>query len=85
MTKEEKIQALKDGLEAVGIDSPLRLTLINAIEYLSATTEDGVQGAYIRRNRYTKKNVLNGFDVTCDAVQKFKNGDKVKIIIVKES
>ena len=84
MTKEETIQALRDGLEAVGIDSPLRLTLVNAIEHLSATTEDGVKGAYIRRNRYTKKNVLNGFDVTCDAVQKFKEGDRVKIIIVKE-
>ena len=47
-------------------------------------SENVVEGAYIRRNRYTKKNVLNGFDVTCDAVQKFKDGDKVKIIIVKE-
>ena len=38
----------------------------------------------IRRNKCTKKNVLNGFDVTCDAIQKFNNGDKVKMIIVKE-
>lgn len=45
MTKEETIQALKDGLEAVGIDSPLRLALVNAIEYLSATTEDAVEAA----------------------------------------
>ena len=47
-------------------------------------SENAVEGAYIRRNRYTKKNVLNGFDVTCDALQKFKDGDRVKIIIVKK-
>lgn len=40
--------------------------------------------AYIRRNKHTKKNVLNGFDVTCEAVQKFKDKDKVKVIIIKE-
>lgn len=40
--------------------------------------------AYIRRNKYTKKNVLNGFDVTCDAIQKFNGGDKVKVIVIKE-
>ena len=40
--------------------------------------------AYIRRNKYTKKKVLNGFDVTCDAVQKFNGGDKVKVIVIKE-
>lgn len=39
--------------------------------------------AYIRRNRYTKQNVLNGFDVTCDAIQKFNSGDKVKVLILK--
>ena len=42
------------------------------------------EGAYIRRNRYTKKNVLNGFDVTCDAIQGFKDKDKVKVIVIKE-
>ena len=52
MTKEETIQALKDGLEAVGIDSPLRLTLVNAIEYLSATTETDIDG-------YTPKRTTN--------------------------
>ena len=44
----------------------------------------GAIECYIRRNKCTKKNVLNGFDVTCDAVQKFKSGDKVKVIIIKE-
>lgn len=45
--------------------------------------KDAVE-CYIRRNRYTKKNVLNGFDVTCDAIQKFNNADKVKVIVIKE-
>lgn len=46
--------------------------------------KNAVDGLYIHRNRYTKKNVLNGFDVTCEAVQQFKKGDKVKLIIIKE-
>ena len=45
--------------------------------------KDAVDG-HIRRNKYTKKNVLNGLDVVCEAVQKFKDGDKLKIIFVKE-
>ena len=44
----------------------------------------GAEECYIRRNRYTKKNVLNGFDVTCDAIQRLKGGDKVKVIVIKE-
>ncbi len=47
-------------------------------------TKDALDGLYIHRNRYTKKNVLHGFDVTCDAIQRFKKGDKVKLIIIKE-
>jgi len=39
--------------------------------------------AYIHRNRYTKTNVLH-LDVTCDAVQVFKDNDKLKVIFVKE-
>jgi hypothetical protein len=27
---------------------------------------------------------LNGLSVTCDAIQKFRDGDTVKVIIVKE-
>ena len=46
-------------------------------------TKDAVSG-YIYRARYTKKNVLSDFDVTCEAVQKFKHGDKVKVIILKD-
>ena len=46
--------------------------------------KDAVDGLYIYRNKYTKKNVLHGFDVTCEAVQRFKKGDKVKLIIIKE-
>ena len=45
--------------------------------------KNAVEG-YIRRNRYTKTNVLHGLDVTCEAIQKFKDDDKVKIIILKE-
>lgn len=45
---------------------------------------NAVEGAFIRRNRYTKKNVLNGFDTTCDAIQGFKDKDKVKLIIIKD-
>ena len=41
--------------------------------------------AYIRRNRYTKQNVLNGLSVTCDAVQTFKDGDKINVLFVKDS
>ena len=37
---------------------------------------------YIRRNRYTKTNVLH-LDVTCDAVQGFKDNDKLKAIFIK--
>ncbi len=43
-----------------------------------------IDGCYIRRNNYTKQNVLNGLDVTDKAFQKFKHGDKLKIIIVEE-
>ena len=39
--------------------------------------------AYIHRNRYTKTNVLH-LDVTCDAVQGFKDNDKLKAIFIKE-
>jgi hypothetical protein len=46
--------------------------------------KDAVSGAYIRRNKYTKTNVLNGFNVTCDVVQKFKDKDNVKVIIIKD-
>lgn len=50
-------------------------------EYLM---KDVVEGLRIHRNRYTKKNVLHGLDVTCEAIQKFKDGDKLKLIIIKE-
>ena len=43
-----------------------------------------VEGAFIRRNKYTKLNILNGFDTTCDAIQKFKDKDRLKIIFIKE-
>lgn len=63
-------------------------TFIDAIKYgmrlqKEQMMKDAIE-AYIRRNKYTKKNVLNGLDVTCDAIQKFNGGDKVKIIITKE-
>lgn len=41
-------------------------------------------GAFIRKNRYTKKNVLNGLDITCDAIQGFTDKDKIKVLFVKE-
>lgn len=47
--------------------------------------KSAINGCYIKRNKYTKENVLNGFSVTCEAIQKFKDGDKVKVIIVKEA
>ena len=43
-----------------------------------------IDGCYISRNKYTKKNVLNAFDVKCDTIQKFRDGDKVKILVIKE-
>lgn len=46
--------------------------------------ESAIDGCYIKRNKYNKENVLNGLSVTCDAIQKFSDGDKVKVIIVKE-
>lgn len=42
-------------------------------------------GAYILRNRYTKQNVLNGFSVTCEALQSFKDGDRIKVLFLKEA
>jgi len=45
---------------------------------------NAVDGAFIRRNRYTKKNVLNGLDTTCDAIQRFKDKDKIKVLFIKE-
>ena len=44
--------------------------------------KNAVDGPYIRRNRYTKKNVLNGLDLTCDELQGFKDGQKLKVIFV---
>jgi hypothetical protein len=46
--------------------------------------KSAISGCYIKRNRYNKENVLNGLNVTCNAIQKFKDGDKVKILIIKE-
>lgn len=46
--------------------------------------DNAVDGAFIRRNRYTKKNVLNGLDMTCDAIQGFKDKDKIKVLFIKE-
>ena len=46
--------------------------------------KSAVEGCWVKRNRYTKENVLNGFSVTCDLIQEFKDGDKVKVIIIKE-
>ena len=47
--------------------------------------KSAIDGCYISRNKYTKKNVLNAFDIKCDTIQKFRDGDKVKIIIIKEN
>lgn len=46
--------------------------------------KDAVNGAWIQRNKYTRENVLYGFDKAGAVIQKFNNGDKVKIIIIKE-
>ena len=47
--------------------------------------KSAIDGCYIIHNRYNKENVLNSIRVTCNAIQKFKHGDKVKVIIVKEA
>lgn len=44
--------------------------------------KNAIEGPFIRRNRYTKKNVLNGLDLTCDELQGFKDGQKLKVIFV---
>ena len=44
--------------------------------------KDAVDGPFIRRNRYTKKNVLNNFDLTHDALQGFKDGQRLKVIFL---
>lgn len=44
----------------------------------------GAIDGYIKRNKYFKENVLHGLDVTCDAIQQFKDGDKVKILVIKQ-
>lgn len=46
--------------------------------------KSAISGCYIKRNRYNKENVLNGLDVTSDMFQKFNDGDKVKIIVIKD-
>ena len=46
--------------------------------------ESAIDGCHIKRNGYTQVNVLNGFSTTCETIQKFKDGDKVKVIIIKE-
>lgn len=46
--------------------------------------KDAVSGAFIRRNKYTKRNVLSAFDIICDEIQKFKDKDHVKVIIIKD-
>lgn len=44
--------------------------------------KDAVDGPFIRRNRYTKMNVLNNLNLTCDALQGFKDGQKLTVIFV---
>lgn len=56
---------------------PLREEANGGLEKRSIT-------GWIKRNRYTKTNVLHGLDVTCQEVQGFNDGDRVKIIIVKQ-
>lgn len=46
--------------------------------------KSAIEGCWIKRNRYTKENVLNGLSVTCDAIQKFRDGDKVRVLILKD-
>lgn len=62
----------------------LRKTAIHFANWHKEQMMKDATEAYIRRNRYTKQNVLNGFSVTCDAIQKFNDGDKVKVIVIKE-
>jgi len=46
--------------------------------------KSAIEGCWIKRNKYTKENVLNGLSVTCDAIQKFRDGDKVRVLILKD-
>lgn len=46
--------------------------------------KSAIDGCQIKRNGYTQVKVLNGFSTTCETIQKFKDGDKVKILIIKE-
>ena len=65
-------------------------TYYDAIEYgmkkmKKQMMKDSIEGR-ITRNNYTKRNVLHlcGNLISFDGVQQFKNGDKVKVIIMKE-
>ena len=65
-------------------------TCYDAIEYgmkkmKQQMLQDSIEGR-ITRNNYTKINVLHlcGNLISFDGVQQFKNGDKVKVIIMKE-
>ena len=46
--------------------------------------KDAVGGLWIRRNKHTKTNVLQCFDVTHEVFQKFKDGDRIKMLILKD-
>ena len=84
MTAEEYIHShsvYEDTISILDAKKAIKMAKEEAKEQL---TKDAIDGLYIHRNRYTKKNVLHGFDVTCDAIQRFKKGDKVKLIIIKE-
>lgn len=92
-----EIDKIIDGLKRNCTPNPLGTTEeclaaaeIEALSLVKDTIDEMKQdvpsfdGAYIRRNRYTKQNVLNGFSASCEALQSFKDGDRIKVLFLKE-
>lgn len=80
---------LEDNFVSSHIDKNNRMpTFLDAIEYgMSLQREQMMRDAteaFITRNRYTRLNVLSGLDRTCKAIQGFKDGNKLKVIFIKE-
>ena len=93
-----EIDKIIDGLKKNCTPNPLGTMVecladaeITALSLVKDTIDEmkqdvkSVDGVYIRRNRYTKQNVLNGLSVTYEALQSFKDGDRIKVVFIKEA
>lgn len=73
-----------DGEDAYNVKQMEEMFCAGANWQKEQMMKSAIEGCWIKRNRYTKENVLNGLSVTCDAIQKFRDGDKVRVLILKD-